>query len=163
MRYSQLIAMLFIAAFLGSASTTQAASAVEKKALNQSFSTIDGKTITLYQFKGKMVLVHFWAAWCPPCIKELPVLLQAAKDNPDIAVIAISVDRNKKDMTDFLAHINNLSMIKNVFFVHDPGNRITVNNVKVFRYPETFIITRDMIIGAHVEGGLDWSRFDFDQ
>jgi len=165
-RYNWLLIVLLFglstgAGMLQSASKTEAAPT--EVIPDQYFTTVSGETISLYQFKGRMVLIHFWASWCPPCIKELPSLLQAAHDNPKAVVIAVSIDRNKEAMTRFLLHINNLSTVKNVYFVHDPNAQITVNGVEVNRYPETFIITRGMTIGAHIKGGLEWSHFDFDQ
>jgi len=55
---------------------------------------MDGKTHTLAGYKGKWVLVNFWATWCPPCLEEIPdlVLLHDKRKSKDFAVIGIAVD-----------------------------------------------------------------------
>ena len=55
---------------------------------------MDGKAHTLAGYKGKWVLVNFWATWCPPCLEEIPdlVLLHDKRKNKDFAVIGIAVD-----------------------------------------------------------------------
>ncbi|OGU48659.1 MAG: thioredoxin, partial [Hydrogenophilales bacterium RIFOXYA1_FULL_63_33] len=63
----------------------------------------DGKTHTLDGYKGKWVLVNFWATWCPPCQEEIPdlIALHGEKKN-NLVVIGIAMDyRNAKQVTDF--------------------------------------------------------------
>lgn len=63
----------------------------------------DGKTHTLAGYKGKWVLVNYWATWCPPCLEEIPdlVALHENKQN-NLVVIGIALDfRNAKQVTDF--------------------------------------------------------------
>ena len=52
------------------------------------------KTLTLKDFRGKTILVNFWATWCAPCLKELPSLdrLQSTLDRDDFEVVAIAAD-----------------------------------------------------------------------
>ncbi len=71
----------------------------------QAFSLVDskGKTHTLEQYKGKWVLVNFWATWCPPCLEEIPDLV-ALHDNKKnkLVVLGIAVDyRNPDDVLQF--------------------------------------------------------------
>jgi len=63
----------------------------------------NGKTRTLDGYKGKWVLVNFWATWCPPCQEEIPdlIALHGEKKN-NLVVIGIAMDyRNAKQVTDF--------------------------------------------------------------
>jgi thiol-disulfide isomerase/thioredoxin len=63
----------------------------------------NGKTHTLDGYKGKWVLVNFWATWCPPCQEEIPdlIALHGEKKN-NLVVIGIAMDyRNAKQVTDF--------------------------------------------------------------
>ncbi|MCA1979580.1 MAG: TlpA family protein disulfide reductase [Thiobacillus sp.] len=62
-----------------------------------------GKTHTLAGYKGKWVLVNYWATWCPPCLEEIPDLI-ALHDNKqnNLVVIGVAIDyRNPKQVTDF--------------------------------------------------------------
>jgi len=62
-----------------------------------------GKTHTLAGYKGKWVLVNYWATWCPPCLVEIPDLIALHENKKNnLVVIGIAVDfRNPKQVTDF--------------------------------------------------------------
>ncbi|MCY4780448.1 TlpA disulfide reductase family protein [Sphingobacterium sp. UT-1RO-CII-1] len=80
--------------------------AAEPTYLNASFKTAKGETVKLGDFKGKVVVMNFWATWCPPCIIEMPSLDKLAldlKDNDNITFMAVEVDRNLKKAVDFMA------------------------------------------------------------
>lgn len=62
-----------------------------EKAIDFQFTDVGGKTLRLSDFKGKWVLVNFWAPWCPLCWAEVPLLNELAK-RPDFVVIAIGLD-----------------------------------------------------------------------
>ncbi len=58
--------------------------------------TIDGRTIRLNDYKGKVIVVDFWATWCPPCREETPKLVSIAKENRarGVEVIGLHIDDN---------------------------------------------------------------------
>ena len=79
------------------APTASAATAVDTLPADfwtQTFDTPDGKTLTLSTYKGKPILLNFWASWCPPCVKEMPDLDHFHKDMKDKGwhVIGLAVD-----------------------------------------------------------------------
>jgi thiol-disulfide isomerase/thioredoxin len=62
---------------------------------NLSFDTPDGKTLAMSSFRGKMLLVNFWATWCPPCVEELPLLDYFYQENKDKnwQVVGLAIDQ----------------------------------------------------------------------
>lgn len=68
-------------------------------AINFTYPDVSGKTVSLADFKGKVVLVDIWATWCGPCVKEIPYLKELEKEfhGKDVAFLSVSVDE-KKDL-----------------------------------------------------------------
>jgi peroxiredoxin len=68
--------------------------------------TIDGdKSLALEDYRGKVVLIDFWASWCPPCLKSFPKYdaLRNELGTKDFEIVAINVDENTDDARSFLA------------------------------------------------------------
>ncbi|MBF0183519.1 MAG: TlpA family protein disulfide reductase [Magnetococcales bacterium] len=55
------------------------------------FNTVDGKKLRLADLRGKVVLVNFWATWCPPCLEELPELSRFHENSADKGVMVVGV------------------------------------------------------------------------
>lgn len=58
-----------------------------------SLQTPDGAAVELRQWAGKPLLVNFWATWCPPCVRELPLLAAFAQQHPGVQVVGLAVDQ----------------------------------------------------------------------
>ena len=94
--------------FPSSASARKASGALRRlqavgQPLNLSGTTIDGQKITLQQFKGKPVLVHYWATWCEPCKVDIARIRELQeKYQRDIVVVGIALDEDKAALQQFL-------------------------------------------------------------
>ncbi|MDD2637275.1 MAG: TlpA disulfide reductase family protein [Bacteroidales bacterium] len=76
--------------------------------INWSFPDIEGKIYSLSDFRGKYVYIDVWAAWCGPCIREIPALesLKQKFADKNIAIIGISIDENREDWINMLQSQN---------------------------------------------------------
>lgn len=54
------------------------------------FTSLDGRTVPLAEFKGRPVVLNLWATWCPPCVREMPVLDRAQKDHPGVHFVFVN-------------------------------------------------------------------------
>jgi thiol-disulfide isomerase/thioredoxin len=61
----------------------------------------DRRAARLAELGGRVVLVHFWATWCPPCVDELPGLLETAREHPGVELVAVSLDDDWATIRDF--------------------------------------------------------------
>ena len=136
-----------------------------KMAANASFTDIKGRSYTLHEYKGRIIILNFWATWCPPCIIEFPQLLELAnREQDNITLITLSVDENPTDITKFLntlpeenqAHL----ALDNVIIGLDTDKSISRDLFGTAMYPETFIIDKDLIIKHKIEGITDWLGID---
>jgi thiol-disulfide isomerase/thioredoxin len=116
------------------------------------FTVSDGtSSIHLANYRGKVVLVNFWASWCEPCLEELPSLLQLHRDMPNLAILAVSIDEDPEAYSTFLVQ-RRVDLIT----VRDP----TESAAKLFHtdmWPETYAIDRNGVIRRKFVGPQDWS------
>jgi len=122
------------------------------------------RTVSLNQLRGKIVVLNFWASWCPPCVEELPSLLQLQKNfqGKDVVVLAVSVDEDADAYHKFLKDHG-----VDLLTVRDPGKQFedgkgvdapVASRYGTFRFPETYIIDRKGIIRRKFIGPIDWNQ-----
>jgi peroxiredoxin len=114
----------------------------------------DGRYISLADLRGNVVLVHFWATWCPPCVEEMPTLDKLHRDfmDKDLKILAVSVDEGGAGSVVPFMQKNRLS----VPVYYDP-DRSTAGRYGTYKFPETYIIDRQGIVRYKVIGSRDWS------
>lgn len=68
---------------------------------------LQGKPVSLSQFKGKVVILDFWATWCGPCRMSMPILEKLQLENPDdLKLLAINLGDTREDVRDFVGRRN---------------------------------------------------------
>ncbi len=109
--------------------------------------------LMLRDFRGKVVLLNFWATWCPPCVVETPSLeaLASKMENRNVVVIGVSVDEDPTALKTFLAR-NHITYP----IARDPSRNIPTS-YGTLKFPETYIIDRDGYVADKIIGATDWT------
>src|SRR6476620_6141832 len=82
---------------------TQKLNELEKGVPDFTVSGLDGKAISLKDFRGKLVLVNIWATWCAPCVKEFPSMKRLVQTmNKGLVILAVSYDKHREDIDAFV-------------------------------------------------------------
>jgi len=112
------------------------------------------RTVTLSQLKGQVVVLNFWATWCPPCIEEMPSLVQMQQrmQSKGVTVLAVSVDADEKQYRRFLREHN-----VNLLSVRDADQKSN-ELYGTFKFPETYVIDRTGVVRRKFIGAVDWTE-----
>jgi thiol-disulfide isomerase/thioredoxin len=113
-----------------------------------------GRTLSLADFKGRVVLVNFWATWCGPCVEEMPSLdrLQAKLGGSAFTVLDLSIDRQGKDAVLPFFAVNKLTHLK----VYLDPKAASFHVLQGQGVPTSFLIGGDGRARAMVVGPADW-------
>jgi len=116
---------------------------------------LDGHDLKLSDLKGKVVLLNFWATWCPPCREEVPSLVSLNKlmsGKESFQMVTVSIDEGGKQSIEEFFKATGVTL---------PVLLDTDRNVSMLYgttgVPETFVIDRKGVIVKKVVGGMDWS------
>jgi peroxiredoxin len=115
---------------------------------------LDGRMVSLFGYRGKVVVVNVWATWCPPCVDEMPSLEKLYQEfkAENFAILAVSIDSAgikavapfmKKHGLTFTALIDSQAAVRASY--------------KTTGVPETFIINKQGILVKKVIGPLNWA------
>lgn len=130
---------------------------------------LDGKTYKLSSFRGKTVILNFWASWCDPCREEMPSLARLAlaiKNRKDVVFLTVSVDEEDASIYDTLGtmfatddELKAKIAAGTIPFVvmRDVDMKVVRGLYGTTKYPETWIIDGDGYIRARYDGARDWS------
>jgi cytochrome c biogenesis protein CcmG, thiol:disulfide interchange protein DsbE len=120
------------------------------------------RSVSLSQFRGKIVVLNFWATWCAPCMEEMPSLVGLQKRflRTDVTVLAVSVDDDADDYHKFLKD-HNIDFLT----VRESGQKTDTGVIApvsssygTYKLPETYIIDRNGIIRRKFIGAVDWNQ-----
>jgi peroxiredoxin len=109
-------------------------------------------SLSLHDFGRQVVVLNFWATWCPPCVEETPGLVKFAEQMhaQGVTVIGVSVDQDTAALQTFAAQ-QHLSFL----IGRDPDQSVA-NRYGTFKFPETYIINQDGRVAEKLIGAVDW-------
>ena len=113
----------------------------------------NGRAISATNFGGRLLVLNFWASWCPPCVQETPSLDQFTRSMRDkgVVVLAISVDKDAGAYQQFLQKAR-------VSFLTARDGGLGINaEFGTFKYPETYIINPQGKVVQKIIGPTDWT------
>lgn len=128
----------------------------EKQFPELTLESLNGETISLQDYKGKYIIINWWATSCAPCRKEIPglnKLVEKYKSNQDLVFLSIAFDR-KERLNSFLK--------RNEFnYIHTLGNK---DVAKIFgaSYPKNIIVNPDGIVTYYSEGGNEYKSAEIE-
>jgi thiol-disulfide isomerase/thioredoxin len=144
---------------LASAGYVAAAPVLPTPAPSWKLKDVDGRPVTSDQFKGKVVVLDFWATWCPPCRTEIPgyVALQKKYATDGLVVVGVSMD------TDGTAPVKKFIKDFGINYTVVMGNDDIVGAfAPIDGYPTTFIIDRDGLLRSKKLGRKPAADFERD-
>jgi cytochrome c biogenesis protein CcmG, thiol:disulfide interchange protein DsbE len=117
------------------------------------------RSVKLSDYRGQIVVLNFWATWCPPCVEEMPSLveMQRRMKAKGITVVAVSVDVDQGAYNQFVKEHN-----VNLLTVRDAGQKSNAL-YGTFKFPETYIIDRNGVMRRKFLGAVDWTAPDIDE
>jgi len=116
--------------------------------------TAQGTVRRLADYRGQVLVLNFWATWCPPCVEEVPSLnlLQGRLQGTPVSLLAISVD------VDAAAYQRFLQAYSIQFPTARDGDATIARRYGTVRYPETYIVAPDGRVARKIVGPTDWNN-----
>jgi peroxiredoxin len=125
-----------------------------KLAEDFTLATPGGGTFKLSEHRGKVVMINFWATWCPPCLEEMPAMERLYRQQKDagFTLVAVSVDTDLKKVTPFVAEH------KLTFAIGLDPKMDLANAYAVRALPSSFLVGRDGSLTALAIGPRHWDN-----
>ena len=115
---------------------------------------LNGNMTSLKDYRGKVVMLNFWATWCPPCRREMPSMENLYKiiDKNKIDIAAVNIQEKKKTVSDFVSKNNYTFPV----LVDEEGKAASIYQIRSI--PTTFIIDKKGYIRAMITGSIEWDE-----
>jgi peroxiredoxin len=130
----------------------EAAPVAGHPAPNFELQNLDGQVISLTEFRGKPVVLNFWATWCGPCRAEMPEFQEVATDNADDLVI-IGVNNTTSDTAELVDDFVEELDITFIILLDEAGE--TTETYRVLGLPTTIFIDRDGVVNEVFTGPIN--------
>lgn len=116
------------------------------------------RTLWLHDLKGKVVVLNFWATWCPPCLEEMPSLVALQRRlNERVTVLAVSVDVDPDAYHKFIKN-HDVALL-----TARDGDQKSSTLYGTYKFPETYVIDREGKIRRKFIGAVDWNDPEIEQ
>ncbi len=116
-------------------------------AMNTEIKTLDGKTLRLSDYKGKVVVLDLWATWCPPCRQEIPHLIELSEQYADrgVEVIGLTIEKPETETDTVRAFKDEFKINYPIGFADDDFTASVARPSRSggINIPQTLVITRD--------------------
>ncbi len=106
------------------------------------------KTYSLADFKGKVILLNFWASWCTGCKAEMPEFINLQEEYKDkgFLIVAVNVDRSSEKAKKFLKELEELTGKKINFLVLHDGKKKVIKKYKPIGMPSSYLIDKNGVL-----------------
>lgn len=113
-----------------------------------------GRKRSIEEFRGKVVVLHFWATWCAPCIEEIPQWVELARKfrGKPIVFVAVSLDQKWEDAHRYL---DPKKLPDNVVSLLDPDTKVP-DLYGSYQFPESYLLTPDLMVLSKWVGQQEW-------
>ena len=127
---------------------------VQDSAPDFTLKSLEGSNLRLEEYRGQVVLLNFWASWCPPCIYEMPELTRLKQQMADrpFEIIAINVGEKKYKVMKFVNLVNFELQV-----LLDTSNK-TFNDWDVRTLPTSFLVGADGTVRHKIRGNPGWEQ-----
>ncbi|MCB9532179.1 MAG: TlpA family protein disulfide reductase [Myxococcales bacterium] len=129
---------------------------VDRPALDFELMDLEGRPHRLSELRGSVVLLNFWASWCPPCIEELPSMLALSRQmrGRPFVIVAVSADEDGAALRDALTTAG--FGPDDALVLRDPTSE-TANAYGTRLLPESYVVDRRGVVVARMAGARDWN------
>jgi peroxiredoxin len=127
------------------------------RAPNFTFPGLDGKMVSLTDYKGKVVLLNIWATWCPPCVEEMPSMEKLYRElkGEEFEILAVSIDALAAKAVAPFVKKHNLSF---PVLLNPDGTMLNLYGTT--GVPESFVIDKKGNIEEIIIGSRDWATLE---
>lgn len=150
--------LLILVLLMGGCGEADSPEGIGQSLADISLKTLDGNEVPLADFRGRVLVINFWATWCGPCREEMPAL-QALSDRLDprhYAVLGVSVDRDLNLVREFLLKYD-------LSFPQFSDNEMSLSGdrLKVQAFPETLIVDAEGVLRRRILGVRAWKDMSY--